>query len=126
MPTKRTVVAVIDDNISLLGAMGRLLSALGYGTELYASAEEFLDIAAATRARCLIVDIHLGKSCGIEFAKRLANAGFNIPVIFMSADIDESVKRRATEFGCVAFLAKPFSAEILIEALAKLPPGRAV
>jgi FixJ family two-component response regulator len=124
MLTKRTVVAVVDDNLSLLGAMGRLLSALGYGTELYASAEEFLDPAVATDARCLIVDIHLGESCGIEFAKRLANAGFNIPIIFMSADIAESVKRRAVEFGCVAFLSKPFTAELLIEALAKVPPRR--
>jgi FixJ family two-component response regulator len=126
MLTKRTVVGVVDDNIGLLGAMGRLLSALGYATELYASAEEFLDPAAATDARCLIVDIHLGKICGIEFAKRLAMAGFNIPIIFMSADIDESVKRRAAEVGCIAFLSKPFSAEMLVEALAKLPPRRAI
>jgi FixJ family two-component response regulator len=126
MQTKRKVIAVIDDNLSVLGALGRLLETLGYDTELYASAEEFLDPAVTTAAKCLIIDIRLGKSCGIEFAKHLRNLGFNIPTIFMSADIDESVKRRAAEIGCVAFLVKPFNAEMLIEALAKLPPRRAV
>jgi len=57
MPTKRKVVAVIDDNLGILGAMSRLLSAFGYDTELYASAKEFLDAAMTTEAICLIVDI---------------------------------------------------------------------
>jgi FixJ family two-component response regulator len=122
MQAKRNVIAVIDDNLSVLGALGRLLGTLGYDTELYASAEEFLDPVVTTDARCLIVDIRLGKSCGIEFAKHLPNLGFYLPIIFMSAVIDESLKRQAAEVGCVAFLVKPFSAEMLIEALARLPP----
>jgi FixJ family two-component response regulator len=126
MQTKRNVIAVIDDNLSVLGALGRLLGTLGYDTELYASAEEFLDPAVTTAAMCLIIDIRLGESCGIELAKHLPNLGLNIPIIFMSANIDESVKRRAAEIGYVAFLVKPFSAEMLIEALAKLAPRRAV
>jgi FixJ family two-component response regulator len=126
MHKKRNVIAVIDDNLSVLGALGRLLGTLGYDTELYASAGEFLDPAVTTAAMCLIIDIRLGESCGIELAKRLPNLGFNIPIIFMSANIDESVKRRAAEIGCVAFLVKPFSAEMLVEALAKLAPRRAV
>ncbi len=97
MPTKRKVIAVIDDNLSILGAMSRLLSAFGYDTELYASAGEFLDAAMTTEAMCLIVDIELGKNCGIGFARHLAGAGFTIPIIFMSADDDESVKKRAMD-----------------------------
>jgi FixJ family two-component response regulator len=126
MSTKRKVVAVSDDNLSILGAMLRLLSALGYDTELYASAKEFLDAAMMTEAICLIVDIQLGESSGIELAQHVANAGFTIPIIFMSADNNESVKRRATEIGCVALLFKPFSADALIEALVNLPPRSAV
>jgi len=125
MPTKRKVVAIIDDNLGILGAMSRLLSALGYDTELYASAKEFLDAAMTTEAICLIVDIQLGDNCGIEFARHLANAGFTIPIIFMTADDNESVKRRAMEIGCVGFLLKPFSADVLIEALVNLPPHSA-
>jgi FixJ family two-component response regulator len=126
MPMKRKVVAIIDDNLGILGAMSRLLSAFGYDTELYVSAKEFLDPAVTTEAICLIVDIQLGESCGIEFARHLANAGFTIPIIFMSADNNESIKRRAMEIGCVAFLLKPFSAHVLIEALVNLPPRSAL
>jgi FixJ family two-component response regulator len=125
MQTKRNVIAVIDDNLSILGAMGRLLGTLGYRTELYSSAKEFLDPAVTTEAMCLIVDIQLGESSGIELARHLAKARFTIPIIFMSADVHESATRQAVEIGCVAFLSKPFTAEILIEALARVPPRRA-
>jgi FixJ family two-component response regulator len=120
MPAKRKVVAVIDDNLGILGAMSRLLSAFGYATELYASAKEFHDVAMRTEAICLIVDIHLGESCGIELVLRLANAGCTTPVIFMTADHHELLKRRAQEAGGIAFLSKPFTAELLLEALTKI------
>ncbi len=123
MPIKRNVVAVIDDNVGILGPMSRLLSAYGYETELYASAEEFLDAAMTSEAVCLVVDIHLGKSCGIEFAKYLAKAGFTVPIIFMTADDSESIRSRAVEIGCAGYLIKPFSANVLIEALVKASPG---
>jgi len=123
MPTKRKVVAVIDDNLRILGAMSRLLSAFGYDTELYASAKEFLDAAMTTEAICIIVDIELGESCGIEVAQHLANTGFTMPIIFMTADNNESVKRRAMEIGCAAFLPKPFSMDVLIEALVNISPS---
>ncbi len=125
MRTKRKVVAVIDDNLGILGAMSRLLSAYGYDTELYASAKEFLDAAMTSEAICLMVDIELGESCGIDLAQQLANAGFTMPIIFMTANDNESVKRRAMEIGCVAFLPKPFSADVLMEALVNLPPRSA-
>ena len=117
MPTKRTVIAVIDDNVGVLGSMSRLLSAFGYDTELYASAKEFLDNALTSEATCLIIDIHLETSCGIEFAKHLVKAGFTVPIIFMTADDRESIKRRAVETGCAAYLLKPFTANALIEAV---------
>jgi FixJ family two-component response regulator len=117
MSMKRNVIAVIDDNIGILGPISRLLSAFGYDSELYASPQEFLDNAMASEAICLIIDIHLGKTCGIEFAKYLARAGFTFPIIFMTADDRESVKRRAEEVGCAGFLIKPFSANLLMEAL---------
>jgi FixJ family two-component response regulator len=120
--TKRTVVAVIDDNLRILGAMSRLLAVYGYDTELYASPGEFLDAVMTTEAVCLIVDIQLGDCCGIDFVRRLANTGITLPIIFMTAADDERVKRLAVETGCVAFLQKPFSADALIAALTNLPP----
>jgi FixJ family two-component response regulator len=120
MLTKRKVIAVIDDNFAVLGAMSRLLTKLGYDTELYVSAQELLDAARNTEANCLIVDIQLGDSCGIELAQRLADDGFTIPVIFMTANNSELVRARVLAMGCVAFLIKPFTADTLVEALASL------
>ena len=125
MPTKRDVVAVIDDNLGILGAMGRLLCALGYNTELYVSTEEFLDAAMTSEAICLIVDAQLGGR-GIELARDLARLGYTTPIIFMSADLRDSVRMRAMEVGGIAFLDKPFCADALIEALASVPPRRAI
>jgi FixJ family two-component response regulator len=126
MPEQRDVVAVVDDNLSILGAMSRLLSAFGYDTELYISAKEFLEVGNSTEAICLIVDIHLGESCGIDFARHLTSQGLTIPMIFMTADASESLKKRAQESGCAAFLLKPFSALELIETIRNLPARTAL
>lgn len=125
MTTRRSVIAVIDDHVGILGALGRLLSIRGYRPELYASAQEFLDAAMTSEASCMIVDVQLGKSCGIELAQRLAIAGFTFPVIFMTADNNESVKKRAEELHCIALLTKPFCPDELFGALAKLAPRNA-
>jgi FixJ family two-component response regulator len=121
MSVKRNVVAIIDDNLRLLGAMSRLLSGIGYHTELYASGKEFLDVAMTSEALCLIIDIHLGDSCGLELARHLGKAGFTIPIIFMTGSDGEALKKQAMEMGCIAFLRKPFSAETLMEVLSTLP-----
>lgn len=121
MSVKRKVVAIIDDNVRLLGALSRLLSGIGYHTELYASAKEFLDVAMTSEALCLIVDIQLGDSCGLKLVRHLAKTGFTIPVIFMTGNSDEALKKQAVEIGCIAFLLKPFSAEALVEILNTLP-----
>jgi FixJ family two-component response regulator len=124
MPKKLKVVAVIDDNLDILRVMSRALSALGYDSELYVSAKEFLDAATTTEAICLIVDVQLGQTCGFDLATQLAAAGIIFPIIFMSGHNTESVKKRAIESGGVAFLSKPFSPKDLIQALVKLPPPR--
>ena len=121
MSTQRKVVGVVEDNCGIRRAMGRLLSLLGYETELYATPDEFLAAADRSEAICLVVDVELAESCGFEFAQRLLRAGSTTPIIFMSADDADPCKRRAAEIGCVAFLSKPFSAAVLIEALARIP-----
>ena len=99
----------------------------GFDTELYDSSGKFLDAVITTQAICLIVDIHLGASCGLEFVRRLANRGITFPVIFMTGSDNEEIAVRAREAGCVAFFKKPFfSAYLLIEALNGLPDSHAV
>jgi FixJ family two-component response regulator len=121
MAVMRNVIAVIDDNLSVLSAVGRLLSALGYDPQLYASAKEFLDVALVSEARCVILDVQIGNDSGIDLATHLTKQGFTIPIIFMSGNPHEAMKNAAAAIGGIAFLDKPFTAERLVEALAKIP-----
>ena len=122
MPKRRKVVAVVDDDPSMLNAAESLLDAQGFATMVFASAEEFLDRGAATQVDCLLLDIHLGGMSGIALRRRLKDFGSTLPVIFMTALEDEAVREQALKAGCVAFLRKPFQARQLLEAIKKAVP----
>jgi FixJ family two-component response regulator len=122
MPKRRKIVAVVDDDPSMLNAVESLLDAQGFATMVFASAEEFLDRGAATQVDCLLLDIHLGGVSGIELRRRLKDSGSMLPVIFMTALDDEAMRERAIKAGCVAFLRKPFQARQLIDAIKKAVP----
>jgi FixJ family two-component response regulator len=122
MPKRRKIVAVVDDDPSMLNAAESLLDAQGFATMVFASAEEFLDRGAATQVDCLLLDIHLGGVSGIELRRRLKDSGSMLPVIFMTALDDEAMRERALKAGCVAFLRKPFQAHQLIDAIKKAVP----
>ena len=96
-----------------------MLSSWGYLTELYASAEEFLIAAATSEAVCVVIDIHLGDTSGVDLAISLAAMGFKLPIIFITESQDELHRQQAMDFGCTAFLLKPFPADRLSEAIRK-------
>ena len=75
MLTSRTIVAVVDDDPSMLNAAEDLLHAQGFATMVFASAEEFLDRGVVTQVDCLLLDIHLGGMSGIELRRRLNGSG---------------------------------------------------
>ena len=122
MPKRRKIVAVVDDDPSMLNAAESLLDAQGFATMVFASAEEFLDRGAATPVDCLLLDIHLGGMSGIELRRRLKDSGAMLPVIFMTALDDEAMHDQALKAGCVALLRKPFQARQLIDAIKKAVP----
>lgn len=111
------IIAVVDDDPSMLSAAGSLLDAHGFVVKAFASSEEFLDRGAAGQVDCLLLDIDLGGMSGIELRRHLKASGSGIPVIFMTALDDESVRAEAQKAGCVAFLRKPFLARHLIDAI---------
>jgi FixJ family two-component response regulator len=117
MTIKRDVIAIIDDDPSIRGALSNLLSAYDYCTEVYASAAEFIGAAATTQAACLLVDIQLGAVSGVEMGRHLSAAGYGFPIIFMTGSREEAHRRQALDFGCVAFLRKPFVIAELIGAI---------
>jgi FixJ family two-component response regulator len=117
MTQLRQVVAIVDDDESMLRGLQRLLNASGFDTEGFSSAEAFLEGVTASKATCLVLDIHLGGISGIELRRRLSESGSRLGVIFMTAVDDEAVRLEAMKSGCTAFLRKPFPARSLIDAI---------
>ena len=114
-----TVVAVVEDDPSMRRSIERLLGAHGFAAECFASAREFLDFDASSRAACLVLDIHLDGMSGLELRARLRASGSALPVIFITAMDDLALEREAMKVGCVAYLRKPFAGELLIGAIKK-------
>jgi FixJ family two-component response regulator len=119
MVTQPIVVIVVDDNSGFLKSVARLLTVHGFTARTFSSAEWLLDSDAARTATCLLLDIHLGGISGIELQRRLAAAGSNCPVIFMTAIDDDATRKEAMEVGCIAYLKKPFAPHLLLDALGK-------
>jgi FixJ family two-component response regulator len=119
MSDQRKVIAVVDDEQTMLKAIERLLTARGFATQCFASAEDFLDSRTAKDAACLVLDIHLDGMSGIELRHRLKAVRSKLPVIFITAVDDEAVHREAMEVGCVACLHKPVQSSLLIDAIDK-------
>ena len=122
MPVPQKIVAVVDDDSSMLGATKDLLEVHGCATRIFASAEEFLDSEAPTQVDCLLLDIQLGGISGIELRRQLTASASRLPVIFMTALDDEDTRAEAHKAGCVAFLRKPYSRRQLIDAIEKAMP----
>jgi CheY-like chemotaxis protein len=119
MAAQKNVIAIVDDDSDIREALEHLLSLRGYRIETYASAEEFIDAATATEASCLVVDMQLGDILGVELCRHLSANGFKFPIIFMTGCQSETLQKKAMDFGCIAYLHKPFATDRLIEAVAK-------
>lgn len=119
MLSEQTTVAIVDDEPSVLIGLQRLLNEFGFGTEVFKSAEEFLNRGTAKAPDCLVLDIQLGGMSGLELRRRLAASGSQVPTIFITANDDDTTRQDAINAGCAAFLGKPFSGLVLIDAIEK-------
>jgi FixJ family two-component response regulator len=108
------LVCVIDDDVSLLRALRRLLGAGGFQVKTFSSAEDFLECSSPRTPGCLVLDVHLGGLSGFELHERLVAAGRRIPVVFITAHDDTATQDRARRAGAVLYLRKPFDDESLI------------
>jgi FixJ family two-component response regulator len=113
------IIAIVDDEPSVLRGLRRLLNTRGFKAEIFDSGEAFLERGTTSDVACIVLDIHLGGISGIEMRRRLVARGSTIPVIFMTALDSAAVRKEAIEAGCAAFLPKPFSGSELICAIRK-------
>ena len=116
---RQKIVAIVENDPSMLRAAGDLLDAHGFTTIAFSSAEEFLAGDGNRGIDCVLVDIDLGGMSGIELRRELELSGSVLPVIFMTALDDDATRRQALGAGCVAFLRKPFSQGALLDAIKK-------
>ena len=113
------VVCVVDDDVSLLRALHRLLNAGGYAVSTFSSAEEFLQSPRPRDVACLVLDVHLGGLSGFDVHERLVASGQRIPVLFITARDDAPTRERARLAGAIDYLRKPFDDESLLAAVHK-------
>ncbi|WP_245632639.1 response regulator transcription factor [Edaphobacter aggregans] len=115
MQGKTKLVAIVDDDHSIRGAVEGLLKAAGVQSQAFASAEDFLKSGQQHHTACLIADIRMPGISGLELQERLNAEHCRIPTIFITAHGDAQMRMRALRAGAVEFLAKPFDDEALIE-----------
>lgn len=119
MLSPQPIIAIVDNDLSLLKALARLVRAFGYQAEMYASAEEFLARRENARLACLLLDINLDGMSGLALQKCLRSQASNalektiLPIIFISGRDDLATVGEAIDYQCVAYLHKPVDSHTL-------------
>jgi DNA-binding response OmpR family regulator len=110
-------IIVVDDDTSLLAAVQRGLAARGFSTQGFQNVKDFHDRADLDRADCLITDLNLDGDSGIDLVLQLRSMGHAFPIILVTASSEEHPRKAARDAGCNAYIIKPFSLDVLIDAI---------
>jgi FixJ family two-component response regulator len=113
----RSLVSVVDDDESVRESLPDLLREFGFAAQAFATAEEFLASEWLGQTRCLILDIAMPGMGGPALQRELSHRDQAIPIVFITANNDESIRPRLLDAGAVECLFKPFSDTALLEAL---------
>jgi FixJ family two-component response regulator len=113
----RRTVFIIDDDRGMRDAIKDLVESVGLHAESFASGEEFLTRARDADVSCIVLDVRLPQMSGLDFQRRLTEAGMQIPVIFITAHGDVPMSVRALKSGALEFLTKPFRDQELLDAI---------
>lgn len=111
------LVAVVDDDESVRESLPDLLREFGFVVQAFASAEAYLASEALTKTDCLILDVAMPGMSGPDLQEELARRQLAIPIVFITAHGDESMRPPLLAAGAVAFLLKPFSETALVNAV---------
>ena len=111
------LVSIIDDDESVRESLPDLLREFGFVAHAFSSAEEFLASGCIGQTKCLLLDITMPGMSGPDLQQELKRRRQEIPIVFITAQRDETVRSRLIEQGAVECLFKPFSETALLEAL---------
>jgi len=111
------LIAIVDDDSSLLRALARLFRGRGYEVETYTSARHFLATLDERQPDCLLVDFRMPEMSGVDLLRALRERGARLPAILMTAFVQDNLSRQIAGKNVVAVLYKPLQEEPLFEAI---------
>jgi FixJ family two-component response regulator len=111
------LVAIVDDDFMVGEATKDLVETIGLEGQIFASADEFLHSKCVPFTSCLVADVQMPGTSGLELHQKLIAAGRRIPVVFMTAFPDERVRKRALTAGAVCYLSKPIDGTSLLSCI---------
>ena len=113
----KNLISVVDDDESIRNSTRLLIESFGLRAAVFESAESYLDSEQLQDTACLLVEIRMPGMNGLELQSRLAAAGCNIPIVFITVFDDKESRGRAMQADAAAFLEKPFSDEQLLQSI---------
>jgi len=111
------LITVIDDDESVRESLPDLLKEFGFETQAFSSAEDFLASQSIAETRCLVLDVAMPGMTGPDLQRELSRRDQSIPIVFITAQRDETVRPRLIAQGAVDCLFKPFEPTDLLQAL---------
>src|ERR1700729_3321607 len=117
MSQLKPIVFVVDDDVSVRESLELMISSAGWKPEIFASAKEFLSRPRANAPSCLVLDVNLPDLNGLDLQMRVADDRIDMPIIFITGYGDVPMTVRAMKAGAVEFLMKPFSDDVLLDAI---------
>lgn len=115
--TESLLLSVVDDDEMLRESLPDLLREFGFVARAFSSGQEFLSSDYVDETRCLILDVAMPGMTGLDLQEELKRRGQAIPIIFITGQKDEDVRKQAIKEGAVNFLYKPFSDSDLLDAV---------
>ena len=113
----RSLVSVVDDDESVRESLPDLIRQFGFAVQAFSSAEAFLASDVLNQTSCLLLDIAMPGMSGTELQEELIRRRHAIPIVFVTANGDRTVRPRVIAHGAVECLFKPFSETALLDAI---------
>jgi FixJ family two-component response regulator len=110
----KIVISIVDDDDSVREATMSLMKALGFDSEAFSSAEDFLLSERRHRTDCVIADVQMPGMTGLELYRRLSASDTPIPTVLITAHADDNMRANALKAGVIGYLTKPFKEKDLM------------
>ena len=121
---ERPLLSVVDDDESVRESLPDLLREFGFAAQSFSSAQEFLSSDYLGETKCLVLDVAMPGMSGLDLQRELKRRGREIPIIFITGENNEDMRKQAFIQGAAEFLLKPFSDSALLDAVHAALPAK--